>query len=310
MGMDSPDADDRPRSDSGRQGVRARIANSDRFAYAMVSPAVVWYVVFLILPLAVIAYYSFLIYAGYSVEHTLSLTTWQTVVFTPGTASVFVRTLEIGVGVTALTLVAGYPLAYYLRFYASRNGGLVLLLFLIIPFWTAALVRTTAWIPLLARQGVVNEFLVWIGLIDKPLSWLLYGPFSQAVGYLQSYLVFMTAPIYISLAQIDDNLLDASETLRGDPIRTFRRVTWPLSLPGVAIGTIFVFVLSIGDFLVPQFLSGGQSTITVLIFNYNNSLNTPAAAALSLTLLVIILLCVFGLIRVVDISDILRGETG
>lgn len=284
----------------------ARIRDSNRLAYLMVAPATVWYVVFLLLPLAVIAYYSFLTYVGFAVEETLTLSTWTEVVLTSGTADVFLRTLAIGLGVTALTLVFGYPLAYYLRFYASQNGGLVLLLFLIIPFWTAGLVRTTAWIPLLARQGVVNGFLQWIGLVGEPLSWLLFSPFSQVVGYLQSYLVFMAAPIYISMAQIDDNLLDASETLRGDPMQTFRKVTWPLSLPGVAIGAIFVFVLSIGDFLVPQFLSGGQSTVTVLIFNYNNSLNTPAAAALSLTLLAIIFLCVFAMIRVVDISDIIR----
>lgn len=287
--------------------LRRRFRDSNRLAYLMVAPATVWYVVFLLLPLAVIVYYSFLTYVGFAVEHTLTLSTWTDTVLTQGTAEVYLRTLVTGLGVTALTLVAGYPLAYYLRFYATQNGGLVLLLFLIIPFWTAGLVRTAAWIPLLGRQGVVNGLLLWIGVVDQPLSWLLYSPFSQVVGYLQSYLVFMAAPIYISMAQIDDNLLDASETLRGDPIRTFRRVTWPLSLPGVAIGAIFVFVLSIGDFLVPQFLSGGQSTVTVLIYNYNNSLNTPAAAALSLTLLAIILVCVFAMMRVVDISDIIRS---
>ena len=285
----------------------ARIRESNGLAYLMVAPATLWYVAFLLLPLAVIVVYSFYTYVGFAVEETLTLATWTGVVLTSETADVFVRTLTIGLGVTALTLVAGYPLAYYLRFYASQNGGLVLLLFLIIPFWTAGLVRTAAWIPLLGRQGVVNVLLLWIGVVDQPLSWLLYSPFSQVVGYLQSYLVFMAAPIYISMAGIDDNLLDASETLRGDPLRTFRRVTWPLSLPGVAIGAIFVFVLSIGDFLVPQFLSGGQSTVTVLIYNYNNSLNTPAAAALSLALLAIILVCVFAMLRVVDISDIIRS---
>ena len=294
-------------STEGRHRLSDRIRESDRLAYLMVAPATVWYVAFLLLPLVVVAYYSFLTYVGFAVDNTLTVSTWTEVVLTSGTADVFLRTLVIGLGVTALTLAFGYPLAYYLRFYASANGGLVLLLFLIIPFWTAGLVRTAAWIPLLGRQGVVNVLLLWLGVVDQPLSWLLYSPFSQVVGYLQSYLVFMAAPIYISMAQIDDNLLDASETLRGGPFRTFRKVTWPLSLPGVAIGAIFVFVLSIGDFLVPQFLSGGQSTVTVLIFNYNNSLNTPAAAALSLALLAIILLCVFAMIRLVDISDIIRS---
>lgn len=280
---------------------------SGRLPYLMVAPAVVWYVLFLLLPLAVIVVYSFLTYVSYSVEFTFTLDAWQSTVFTGQTLSVFVRTLGIGVGVTLLTLAFGYPLAYYLRFYASQNGGLVLLLFLIIPFWTSGLIRTTGWIPLLGRTGVVNTTLLWVGIIDQPLPWLLFSPFSQIIGYLQSYLVFMAAPIFISLAQIDDNLLDASATLRGGPFTTFRKVTWPLSLPGVAIGSIFVFVLSIGDFVIPQFLSGGQATVSTLVyFLINSGLNYPASSALSLALLAVILACVFLMIRVVDISEIIR----
>ena len=115
----------------------------------------------------------------------------------------------------------------------------------------------------------------------------------------------MAAPIYISLSQIDEDLIAASKTLRGGRFATFRHIVWPLSLPGVVIGTIFVFVLSVGNFTVPQFLSGGEATITTLIYlSVNQGLNYPVASALSIALLVAIFVVVYGLTRIVDITEI------
>lgn len=274
----------------------------------LTGPTVIWFTAFLILPLLVILYYSFLTYSSFSVIHELTLTAWTDSVFTETVFDVFVRTLVIGVVVTAITLAFGYPLAYFLRFYTSENGGILLLLFLVIPFWTSGVIRTIGWLPILGKTGVINQLLIMSGLLSGPITWLLYSPFSQIVGYLQNYVVFMAAPIYISLSQIDEGLLEASETLRADPLSTFRNVTWPLSLPGVAIGSIFVFVLSIGNFTVPQFLSGGKSTVSTFIYlSVNSGLNYPAASALSITLLTVIFVVVFLLLRVVDISDIAQG---
>ncbi|WP_227380317.1 ABC transporter permease [Haladaptatus halobius] len=274
----------------------------------LVGPTLLWFVIFLLFPLGVILYYSFLTYSSFNVIHEFTLEAWQVSVFDETVYNVFIRTLTIGVAVTILTLVFGYPLAYFLRFYMGQTSGIVLLLFLVIPFWTSSVIRTLGWYPILGRTGVINKVLLNLGVLQEPLSWLLFSPFSQVVGYIQNYVVFMAAPIYISLAQIDPDLLDASETLRGNPIATFRYVTWPLSLPGVIIGSIFVFVLSIGNFTIPQFLSGGESTITTLIYlTVNSGLNYPAAAALSITLLVVIFIFVIGLTRIVDITEISRG---
>lgn len=274
----------------------------------LAGPSAAWFAVFLIVPLLVIGYYSFLTYSSFDVIHEFTLEAWTGSVFTETVYSVFLRTLIIGIVVTAITLVFGYPLAYFLRFYTSQNGGILLLLFLVIPFWTSGVIRTIGWLPILGKTGVINKIFLMSGLIGEPITWLLYSPFSQIVGYLQNYVVFMAAPIYISLSQIDEGLLDASETLRSTPLSTFRNVTWPLSLPGVAIGSIFVFVLSIGNFTVPQFLSGGESTISTLIYlTINNGLNYPAAAALSITLLAVIFTAVFLLLRIVDISEIAQG---
>ena len=274
----------------------------------LAGPTAAWFAAFLIVPLLVILYYSFLTYTSFSVAYEFTLEAWTGSVFTETVFNVFIRTLIIGFVVTAITLVVGYPLAYFLRFYTSENGGILLLLFLVIPFWTSGVIRTIGWLPILGQTGVINKLLLMSGLIGEPITWLLFSPFSQIVGYLQNYIVFMAAPIYISLSQIDEGLLDASETLRSGPLSTFRNVTWPLSLPGVAIGSIFVFVLSIGNFTVPQFLSGGESTISTLIYlTVNNGLNYPAAAALSITLLTVIFVVVFLLLRRVDISEIAQG---
>lgn len=287
-------------------GLGSRLGGFGEVA-GLVTPTVAWFVVFLLAPLVVILYYSFLTYSSFNVINEFTLNAWLSV-FEPTIYDVFVRSLLIGVAVTAVTLVFGYPLAYYLRFYTTQNGGILLLLFLVIPFWTSAVVRTIGWYPILGRTGIINQLLVQVGLIGGPLDFLLFSPFSQIVGYLAAYVVFMAAPIYISLSQIDEDLLDASETLRGGPIETFRHVTLPLSMPGVAIGVIFVFVLSIGDFTVPQFLSGGKGTITTLIYlAVNNGLNYPNAAALSISLLVIIFAIVYVLTRFVDISKIARS---
>lgn len=289
----------------------ALAAALDRFAPneigLLVGPTVLWFVAFLGLPLLVILVYSFLTYESFNVIFEFTIEPWRSA-FEPNIVNTLVSTLVLATAATVLTLLFGYPLAYYLRFYTSQNGGIILLLFLVIPFWTSALIRTLGWIPILGKNGIINQILIWVGVVNQPVEWLLFSRFSMLVGYLAAYVVFMAAPIFISLTQINEDLLDASETLRGDPITTFRKVTLPLSMPGVTIGVIFVFVLAVGDFIIPQFLSGGTGTITTLIFqSVNRGLNYPDAAALSVMLLVVIFVIVYALTRIVDISDIAQS---
>ena len=280
---------------------------TDREPYLLSLPTVVWFAVFLLVPLLLVGYYSLLGYSSFNVIFEVSLDTWRSTLADSTVRSTFIRTMLIGVGVTALTLILGYPIAYYLRFYTSELMGIVLLLFLVIPFWTSELIRTLGWYPILGQSGAINWALLSLGIIEEPLGWLMFSLFSQVLGYLQGYLVFMAAPIYIALAQIDEDLLDASETLRAGPVSTFRNVTWPLSLPGVAIGCMFTFVLAVGNLTVPQFLSSGQATATTLIYNRIGTLNYPVASAISIMLLVVIFAFVFALLRVIDISEIAQA---
>jgi len=273
--------------------------------HVLTGPTVTWFLLFLVVPMGMVIIYSFLTYDSFSVIWQFTLDPYTKTVLSDTVLSATVLTLGIGLVVTAITLVFGYPIAYFLRFYLSETAGIILLLFLVIPFWTSGIVRTLGYLPILGRTGVINQTLIAIGLLDQPISALLFSPVSMAIGYLQNYVVFMAAPIYISLSQIDEDLLDASETLRGNPIETFRNVTLPMSLPGVAIGCMFTFVLTIGNFAVPSFLSGGQGTISTLIFDsVNRGLRYPDASAMSIMLLLIIFVFVYALLLTVDITDI------
>lgn len=274
----------------------------------LVAPTVIWFVLFLVLPILIIIFYSFLTYSSFDVLYQFSLEGWRSGVFRPSFINTMVRTFAISVFVTVLCLVVGYPVAYYLRFYVGLSSGILILLFLVIPFWTAEMIRVIAWIPVLSKNGFVNTILVGGGIVDEPVRAFLFSNVSMVLGYLQNYVVFMLAPIYIALAQMDEELVDASKTLRGDPIETFRHVTLPMSLPGVAIGCIFTFVLSMGNFLIPEFLGGGQAAVSSLIFlAYNTGLNYPVAAAGSITLLLVIFVVVFAISRVGNIAEIARG---
>jgi putative spermidine/putrescine transport system permease protein len=292
-------------SDADRAGGRLREALSENgLQFALVAPTVLWFVAFLLVPLAVVLYFSFLTVENFQVVRDVTLATWTTDVFTPTNLRIFATTFGFGAAVTLLSLLFGYPVAYFLRFYVRPNVAFLVVLVFIIPFWISGIIRTLSWYPLLGRQGVLNQLLVWSGVVGAPLDWLLFSSFAMLVGYLQNYVVFMFVPIYVALLNVDEDLLDASETLRGRPWQTFRNVTWPLSLSGVAIGAIFVFVLSIGDFVVPQFLSGGRTTIPGLVFlEINQGLNYPAASALSIVLLIVILAIVALLTRLVDITE-------
>lgn len=293
-----------------RSGSTSRITGrlsaftENKLQFALVAPMLLWFTLFLVIPLLLIFYYSFLTVENFQIVREISLTTWSTNVFTATNAGIFGLTFFFGAVVTGLTILLGYPVAYYLRFHVRPNVAFLIVLLSIIPFWISGIIRALAWYPILQQRGIVNQILLNIGAIQEPLGWLLFSKYSMIIGFVANYVVFMYVPIYAALLNVDEDLKDASETLRGGPWSTFRRVTLPLSMPGVVIGTIFVFVLTLGDFVIPQFLSGGQTTVPGLVYlKVNQGLNYPTAAALSIVLLVTILAIVGLLTRRIDITE-------
>ena len=202
-------------------------------------------------------------------------------------ARVMWLTFKMGFGVTVSCLILGYPIAYLLDTIPQRVSNL-LMLCVVIPLWTSILVRTYAWMVLLGRNGVVNQFLLLLGIIDQPIK-MMYNTFGVYVGMVQILLPFMILPLYSVMRGIDKDLIKAANNLGAGPIRAFLRVYLPLSLPGVVSGFTLVFIMSLGFFITPALLGGlGNIMISMFIESHvNEFLNWGLASALSVILLLL-----------------------
>jgi putative spermidine/putrescine transport system permease protein len=199
---------------------------------------------------------------------------------------VLARTLGISLVVTLLCLVAGYPVAALLASLPTRQAA-VLLAFVLLPFWTSLLVRTAAWVVLLQREGVVNTALLGLGLIEAPLQ-MIFTRFAVVLAMAHILLPFMILPLYAVLRAIPPGLGRAAASLGAAPWRVFLRVTWPLSLPGVAAGSLMVFIQALGYYITPALLGGASDQMIswFIAFYASRTVNWGMAAALSALLLV------------------------
>jgi spermidine/putrescine transport system permease protein len=207
--------------------------------------------------------------------------------------------LAIAALATVIALVIGYPLAYAIA-KAPARWRTVLLILVVVPFWTNFLIRVYAWMILLSTQGVLNDALVGMGLIDQPLT-LLYTRGAVVAGLVYVYLPLMVLPIYASVARLDHELTEGSADLGATRATTFARVTLPLSLPGVVTGCIFVFVPSLGNFVIPELLGGGKSIMVgnLIRDQFLKARDWPFGATLAL-IMVVVLLALFALQSVVS----------
>jgi len=204
---------------------------------------------------------------------------------------------------TIATLLLGYPLAYGIARAPARWRGMLLML-VILPFWTSFLIRVYAWIGLLKENGVINHALMSLGLIDAPLR-LINNDFSVILGLVYAYLPFMVLPLYAQLEKLDPALNDAAADLGAPPARAFWQVTLPLSLPGIVAGLLLVFIPAVGEFVIPDLL-GGPNTLMIgkiLWDEFFTNRDWPVAAALAIAMLLLLALPM-GLMR-----RFLRGVT-
>ncbi|MCM8749820.1 ABC transporter permease [Thermomicrobiaceae bacterium CFH 74404] len=217
-------------------------------------------------------------------------------------------TFTIALQVTAICLVLGYPLAYFLSTLRARTARLLLILVLI-PFWTSILVRTYAWMVLLQRQGVVNRWLLELGLIDEPLR-MMYNRIGVLVGMVHVLLPFMVLPAFAVMRGIDRDLIRAAQNLGATPLQAFLRIFFPLSLPGVAAGSLLVFILALGFFITPA-LMGGRTEIMIAQLmedQIRTQLNFPFAAALGTVLLAVTLVIFVIYNRLLGLDKIFGGD--
>ncbi|MFM1891422.1 MAG: hypothetical protein RLZ44_499 [Pseudomonadota bacterium] len=200
----------------------------------------------------------------------------------------FANSVRIAATATLLCLLLGYPMALGItRVRASLRTPLLLLV--VLPFWTSFLIRVYAWIGILKGNGLLNNFLLWLGWIDEPLA-LLHSDFAVFVGIVYAYLPFMVLPLYATLSRMDASLLEAAADLGCRPLCAFWRVTVPLSLPGIVAGSLLVFVPAVGEFVIPDLLGGPDSLMIgkVLWTEFFNNRDWPVAAAVAVALLALL----------------------
>src|SRR5207244_3934028 len=218
-----------------------------------------WLAVFFVLPIAIVAAYSFDVYSLNPGPHGFTLGAWRSFVHDSVYLKLFWKSVKMSLTVSAIIVVLAYPLAYYLALSGTKRKYILLLL-LIAPFLTSYLLRVLAWKVILGNQGAVNTFLFWTGLRspDHPLSQLLYSRFAVmlVLGYI--WLPFVALPIFVSLESLDRRLLEAASDLGASRLQSFRRVTLPLSLPGVVAAFLFVFIPTLGEFVTPSLVGGAS----------------------------------------------------
>ncbi|MFZ9652009.1 MAG: ABC transporter permease subunit [Steroidobacteraceae bacterium] len=203
--------------------------------------------------------------------------------------STFLYSLKVAAVSTLLCLLIGYPMAYAIARARESTRNLLLML-IMLPFWTSFLLRVYAWVGLLKTDGVINNALLAAGLIDQPLS-LLYTDFAVYVGIVYSYLPFMILPLYSNLEKHDLTLLEAAADLGARPVTTFLRVTLPLSLPGVVAGCLLVFIPAVGEYVIPSLLGRSDQLMIgrVLSDEFFANRDWPVASAVAIVLLVVLL---------------------
>ena len=283
----------------------------------LVAPSALWLVVFLVLPLASIIVFSFWQSTGPEPERGFTLKFYLDYFQTEGffdpssnrflNLSIFIRTLgttfRFTLEVMAFCLILGYPIAYFLAMQvASFKWKMSLFLVCMVPFWTSYLIRAVAWIPMLGRRGLLNNFLLTLGIVDQPVSFLLYSEFGYTMALVQLYVVLSVGPIFFSLAKIDGSILEAARDMGASPFQIFREIIFPLSLPGVAIGMIFIFVLIMGEFATAVVVYGGKTaTAGTVILNYYAIANYSFAAVNSLMLMAAMMIGVIVILKLVNL---------
>ena len=268
-------------------------------AAGIVGTPLLWTMIFLFIPYMVMFAYSFYLKKYPTFVPAFVFDNYLTVFTDPQYFQVLLRTSKIAITVALSALIIAYPLSYFLVF-KVRSAKLRSLLYMavIVPLWVSYLLRAYTWKTILGSEGILNSFLVWSGILDQPTDIFLYNQFSMVVTLTYIYVPFMVMPIYTALEKIPRSMVEASKDLGVGPIRTFLRVTLPLSMPGVIAGATFTICLTFGDF-VAAFLVGGPNgamIATIIQSQFGATLNWPLGAALSTVVLVIV-------ITIISLSD-------
>jgi len=280
-----------------------------RFAWLQAAPLATVFAVFFLAPLALIAMVSFWQATDYELIPALTAQSYLDIFSGCGgdgscvMLSTYLSTLKFSLLTWAITALLGFAVAYFLAFHVrSTLMQTVLFILCTVPFWTSNVIRMISWIPLLGRNGLVNDALLATGLASQPQEWLLFSDFAVVLAFVHLYTMFMIVPIFNSMMRIDRALLEAARDNGASPWQTVVHVVLPLSKTGLIIGSIFVIALVMGDFVTVGVMGGQQiASVGKVIQVQANVLQFPAAAANAIVLLAVVLLMIVALTRLVDL---------
>jgi len=271
-------------------------------------PGAIWLLVFTIFPLIFTLIMSFWTSSLFGTTADWNIGNYLRIVSEPIYYQILLTTLRIAAFTTILSLLIAYPIAWFLSNLSPRLK-MALLTGLFLPFWVSYIIRTFVWLPILGRNGVINDFLVGVGAIATPIEWLIYSEFALYLGLVYVYFLYMLLPIFMSLERLDRTLFEAAADLGASNLKVFTRVVLPLTMPGVLSGSVMVFLLSCGAFVTPQLLGGPSAAMfgNLIADQFILGNNWAFGAALSIVLVAVVMAFVFAVGRRMGLVTIFLG---
>lgn len=257
--------------------------------FALISPTFLYALVLLVVPIVVILAHSFWTQNYLTIDRTFTLENYRVALTEPIYRDLLMRSLWISLLVSFFTVVLAYPIAFYISFHGGRHKGLWLFL-ITIPFWTSYLLRVMSWKVILGYNGVLNSGLMGLGITSEPSTALLYNTSAVVITLTHAWAAFAILPIFVSLEKIDRSLIEAATDLGDGPLRSFLRVTLPLSVPGVVAAILIVMIPTVGDFVTPKLVGGkdGVMIANAIEAQFGKASNWPLGAALSVTTMLVV----------------------
>ena len=270
--------------------------------FGLSSPAILLVLVILVIPVGWLFFVSFI-----GADGQFSMENYERMITRKSYFRIFITTFKISLFATALCILIGYPLAYFMSQLPNRIANLCMITVLL-PFWTSLLVRTYAWLVLLQKRGLVNDWAISLGLWDEPIK-MVHNMTGTLIGMVHIMLPFLILPVYSAMKQIDRDLLKAASNLGASPRRAFWTVFFPLSTPGLFAGALMVFVLCLGFFVTPAVLGGGKVIMVSMkiVSNIELFVNWGAASALGVVLLTLTVLVLWIASRFLNLENIAGG---
>ena len=266
-------------------GVQKWLRSESAQGLFLISPTLGFALLLLAVPLIMVVALSFWTQDYLTLDRTFTIANYQTAWTEPMYQYLMARSLKISIFVTAATVLLAYPVAYFISFYVAPKRKAMWIFLITIPFWTSYLMRIFLWKVILGYNGVINGTLTGLGIVEEPLSFILYNQNAVILTLAHAWVPFAILPIFVALERVDRSLIEAAEDLGDSRLRRFFRVTLPLSMPGVIAATIIVFIPTIGDYVTPRLVGGpnGLMISNMIELQFKKANNAPLGAALAIS---------------------------